>query len=300
MTIQVTIHPSQLVQGRETELVLTLHNKDPAPCTNVIVGFQLPLQIVLVKGARRLRIPRLDGGASWQHRLRVLPKEVGHFVLRSTNFSYRDNHGLARRVPSIEVPLEIIPPSPQTPRPEPRLRLSMQRAELLVEEAFPVRVEIVNEGDATAHQITISARGRLLECEPARVVEIPPGGVTQVELVVWAEKPGRVPVRLEAVCRGPGKRAIKAHAEGFLQVIKPPERAEPGGIQIKVSDSTIGEIVQQKTETHMGGVVSIQRRGTSPMSQAPKPPRFCANCGHKLTDLEGAKFCPHCGHRLAS
>ena len=68
MTIKVTIQPPKLVQGRETELLITLHNKDPAPCTNIVVGFRLPLQIVLVKGARRLRIPRLNGGASWQHR----------------------------------------------------------------------------------------------------------------------------------------------------------------------------------------------------------------------------------------
>ncbi|MBL7182836.1 MAG: zinc ribbon domain-containing protein [Anaerolineae bacterium] len=299
MTIKVTVQPPQLIQGQETELVITLHNKNPGACTNIVVGFQLPLQIVLVKGSRRLRIPRLDGGASWQHRLWFLPKEVGHFVLRSTNFSFRDSRGLARRVPSLEVPLEIIPPSPETPPPEPQLRLLIQEAELPLEEGFPVQVQLTNEGDATAYQTTISARGRLLECEPVRVAELPPGEVAHVELVVWAKKAGRVPVRVEAICRGPGRKVIKAQAQGFLQVIKPPERAEPAGIQISVSGSTIGEIVQRKTETHMGDVVSIQRGGTSPTPQAPKAPRFCANCSHELTDLEGAKFCPHCGHRLA-
>ena len=297
MTIKVTVQPPQLVQGQETELVIALHNQDPAPCTNIVVGFQLPLQIVLVKGSRRLHIPRLDGGASWQHRLRVLPKEVGRFVLRSTNFSYRDSHSLARRVPSLEAPLDIIPPSPETLPPEPRLRLSIQRAELPLGEAFPVQVQIANEGEATAYQTTVAAKGRLLECEPVRVAELPPGEVAFVELVVWAKKAGLVPVRLEAVCHGADRKAIKAEAEGFLQVIKPPERAEPGGIQISVS-GPVGEIVQHKTETRMGDVVSIQRGGTSPGPQAPKPPRFCPNCGDELTDLEEARFCPQCGNRL--
>ena len=296
MTIKVTIQPSQLIQGQEAELVITLHNKDPASCTNIVVGLQLPLQIVLVKGARRLRIPRLDGGASWQHRIMVLPKEVGHFVLRSTNFSYRDSRSLARRVPSLETPLEIIPPSPETPPPEPRLRLSIQRVELLLGEWCPMPVQLVNEGDATAYQTTVTARGRL-DCEPVRVAELPPGEVAHIELAVRAREPGQVPVRLEATCRGT-RGPMKAWTEGFLQVIRVPERAEPGGIQISVS-GPVGEIVQHKTETHMGDVVSIQRGGTSPTPQAPKAPRFCANCGHELTDLGDAKFCPHCGHRLA-
>ena len=127
MTIRVTVQPSLLIQGQETELVITLHNQDRALCTNIVFGFQLPLQVVLVRGSRRLRIPRLEGEASWQHRLRVLPKETGRFTLHSANFSYRDSRGFPQRVLSFELPLEVIPPQPAPPPPQQRRHASVNR-----------------------------------------------------------------------------------------------------------------------------------------------------------------------------
>jgi len=159
MTLKITLRPRQLIQGQETEMTITLHNRGSAPCTNLVFTFQLPSQIMLLRGSHRLQIPQLEGGASWQHRLRVLPKEAGRFTFRSANFSYRDSHGISQRPPSRETSLEVLPPRPAPPAPKPNLRLFIREAQLREGEWGSVLVDLANEGYATAYQITVIGQG---------------------------------------------------------------------------------------------------------------------------------------------
>lgn len=300
MSIEITVEPEQLIRGEEAELVLSLHNSHASPCTNIVFGFRLPFQIVLLRGSRRLRLPRLEGGSSYQHQLTVLPKEEGQFALHSGNCSYRDSRGRAQRISSFEVPLEVVAPSPEPVPAAPDLRISVRTGEVPLEEWVTLEVELANEGDGVAHQTTLNATGRI-DTDPVRVPDLRPHDVVQVELPVRALEPGRVPVRFEAKCRGPGKTLVRVREKEFLDVFKPPAgENEQGDVHINVTDSTIGEFAPNKEETHMGDVVSIQRKSASSEDSTPFPPQFCAKCGYSLTDMENAKFCPQCGERIGS
>jgi len=103
--IQVTLEPTQLVVDQPNELIVRLTNVGRGTYTNVVFKLVLPVQVVLLQGPDRIKIPLLDAGQSIMHTMHLRPKQVGTWVLTSSNFSYRDTLGQSQRISNVRLEL---------------------------------------------------------------------------------------------------------------------------------------------------------------------------------------------------
>jgi hypothetical protein len=199
--IKVTIAPRQLVIDRPAELVVRLTNVSTGPCTNLVFRLALPVQILLLRDPGRIEVAQLEAGESATCKVQVRPKVAGSWMLSSTNFSYQDAYGRARRVNDLGLDLEVLPEVSTAPAPDPELSVESVTQELPRDEWETLEGWVVNTGSLAVHDVAVRVVGQV-RCDPHRtwctVGTLQPGQRARFGLqVLAAEGGGKVPLHIE-------------------------------------------------------------------------------------------------------
>jgi len=165
--LDVSVHPSHLVVGRQTRMTLRFVNTDRGPCTNVVFRLDMPFGLTLIDGRAKVEIPSIPAGGTYLHKFTVTPTKPGEFMLTSGNFSYRDQYGVSEYPDGFRWKLHVATddaaPIPTSPRPAPRLAVRLEDAEA----AFSVgtwremRVLVRNPSDVTLGDVMLDLSGPL-------------------------------------------------------------------------------------------------------------------------------------------
>ncbi len=117
--IDLSIHPTEIAINKLTKVTIRLTNTGVGTCTNVRLTCRFSPEILLVRGSKRLEIPRLKKGVPYEHDLYLKARAVGEFEFSTSNFSYRNPFGQSVRPPQIKLSFGIvIPPPPASPKPK--------------------------------------------------------------------------------------------------------------------------------------------------------------------------------------
>jgi|WetSurMetagenome_2_1015567.scaffolds.fasta_scaffold176230_1 hypothetical protein len=107
--IDITFQPTQLVIDQISSLSIKLTNSGNKPCTHINFRLRLPTQIVLLEGTDKIDNAKIDPGQNIIHTVRVRPKQVGSWFIRSSSFSYRDSQGQSQHPSPLQYEVKVIP-----------------------------------------------------------------------------------------------------------------------------------------------------------------------------------------------
>ena len=105
--LDVSLEYQKLQMNQRNEVKLCFSNSGNETLTNIIFTLNLPGQILLLKGKRRVEIPQLKPGERTQYPLTVIPKAAGKHIVSSPNFSYRNHLGQGQRIKNFNLELSL-------------------------------------------------------------------------------------------------------------------------------------------------------------------------------------------------
>jgi nucleoside phosphorylase len=190
--IEVSVHPRVLPAGHDCELEIRFSNDGPRPCTDIVFRASLPASFLLLRGQRRVEIPKIGAGDTQVHTVTVRPRDAGDFALTSTNFSYRDEYGTPVRMPGFEAGLTVVPaPSPASA--VPALDLAVVSAPLTAGEWDELRLRARCGSSSPLSGITLTIGGpvRTAPDSQARLPGLAAGQEGEVSFTVCPTAAGR-------------------------------------------------------------------------------------------------------------
>jgi|tagenome__1003787_1003787.scaffolds.fasta_scaffold20914948_3 hypothetical protein len=107
--IELSIAPLSVAAAVSRVVTMNVRNPDSRALTNIVVSLDVPSALGLEQGRARLHLDRLDGGAAYDHVLRVRPPHPGRFTIDVPNLSFRDGYGRAHRERSRSLDLDVEP-----------------------------------------------------------------------------------------------------------------------------------------------------------------------------------------------
>jgi nucleoside phosphorylase len=190
--IEVSVHPHVLSAGHDCDLEIRFSNDGPRPCTDIVFRASLPASFLLLRGQRRVEIPRIGAGDTQIHTVTVRPRDTGEFALTSTNFAYRDGYGTPVRVPGFQAGLTVVS-APSTASAVPALDLAIVSAPLAPGEWDELRLRARNGGSSPLSGITLTIGGPLrTAADPeARLPALAAGQEAEVSFTVCPTAAGR-------------------------------------------------------------------------------------------------------------
>lgn len=105
--LDVSLEYQKLQLNQRNEVKLCFSNSGNQTLTNIIFTLNLPGQVLLLKGKRRVEIPQLKPGERTQYPLTVIPKTAGKHIVNSPNFSYRKQYGRGQRIKDFYLELNL-------------------------------------------------------------------------------------------------------------------------------------------------------------------------------------------------
>lgn len=229
--LDVSVHPSHLVVGRQTRMALWFVNTDRGPCTKIVFRLDLPFGLTLIDGRSTVEIPAIPAAGTHVHELTVMPTKAGDFTLTSGNFSYRDQYGVSEYPDSFHWKLHVavgVAPILTSSRPAPRLAVKLEGAQA----AFPVgtwreiRILVRNPSDVTLGDVMLDLSGPLrINGAQQRVSRLRPGTTARFTFSVIADQGGRLPVAVRTAFTYPdGVGSIRHTAQDDSLPVEVAER----------------------------------------------------------------------------
>ena len=198
--LDVSVHPSHLVTGRQTRMTLRFVNTDRGPCTNIVFRLDLPFGLTLIDGQSKVEIPSIPAGGTHIHAFTVMPTKSDDFTLTSGNFSYRDQYGVSEYPDAFRWRLHAAAdatPIPTSPRPAPRLAVRLEDAEAAIPAGTwrEIRILVRNPSDVIVRDVRLDLNGPLrINGAQQRASQLRPGTTAGFTFSVVADEGGRVPV----------------------------------------------------------------------------------------------------------
>lgn len=123
--IRTRMIPGVLLVGIPVNAVLRVQNVGDRACSNLVLEFELPPQVELHQGRRRIELERLGPDEQHDHPVQLCGLEPGRWILRVPNFSFRNGTGGSQRyrghAMEIDVRLSGVVTPPPLPLPEPEV-----------------------------------------------------------------------------------------------------------------------------------------------------------------------------------
>lgn len=198
--IEVSVHPSRIVAGRETRLAIWFVNASEGPCTDLVFRLEVPSGFSLLDGRTRVEVPSLPEGATHVHEIVVAASRSGEFELASGRFSYRDQYGVRVDGDDLRWKVSVAGSAarPAAPTVASRLEVRLEDAvgklpagtwgELKVLARNPSAIPL----DEVVMEVTGPLRTNGLR---PRIARLRPGVTARFTFKVIADEGGRVPVR---------------------------------------------------------------------------------------------------------
>jgi uncharacterized repeat protein (TIGR01451 family) len=197
--IHVGVFPARIHVGDPVELDISLTNTGARTCTKVIFTIRLPVGLVRLRGPSKIEVDRMLPGQSVTSQLRVRAEKADRFQLTSTNFSYRDHLGRPHRETGFATEITVDPP--QSPLPQPQVRVELADTELPYDEWAIVCGRITNTGEVGVSALTVTLSGQVTTDDrtvQGMLEQLPPGRSADVPFHVRAGQAGaNVPVHLD-------------------------------------------------------------------------------------------------------
>lgn len=227
--ITVTLSPQRIDAGQDTELTLTLTNVGVGTCRNVVFRLDLPWQIVRLSGNGQIEADRLPSGMSVRGSVRVRATDVGTWMVRSSNFSYRDRTGSTVRSPDASVGhLTVVPPAQVEDEP-PKVTVDLVDSALPPERWSTLRIRLSNIGNTGVRDVGLAISGPLRTDNDGVTAPIPslaPGAATEFPFAVYPDETGAVPVHIELTGRY-GRQDQPVHERWTKNVVVGTSRPQP-------------------------------------------------------------------------
>ena len=177
--IEVTLSPRILGVGRKSEVTVRLANTGARACTDLVFRLGLPDGLVLLGGARRVEVRRLEPGASETWTVQIRAKTAGPHRVTSPNFCYADCYGVTHHQTGFAFLLEAV--ADRAPGPAESLAaepaLTLETTELPSGQEAVLRGRVANTGGADFLSVVISLADPAVEqCGPdCRIGALPVG-----------------------------------------------------------------------------------------------------------------------------
>lgn len=227
--IEVTLSPRILGVGRKSEVTVRLANTGARACTDLVFRLGLPDGLVLLGGARRVEVRRLEPGASETWTVQIRAKTAGPHRVTSPNFCYADCYGVTHHQTGFAFLLEAV--ADRAPGPAESLAakpaLTLETTELPSGQEAVLRGRVANTGGTDFLSVVISLADPAVEqCGPdCRIGALPVGRQAPFALRVRFHEEGRrVPVRLRTTVATRHELALPAVHIPVLTVTR---RADP-------------------------------------------------------------------------
>ena len=79
--IGVSFSPNRIAAGRASEVFLEIFNQSSGDINHLIADLDIPVTLLLIKGSRRISIPRLPTNGVSQHTFVIRGRQVGPAVI---------------------------------------------------------------------------------------------------------------------------------------------------------------------------------------------------------------------------
>lgn len=115
--ISVEVLPAVVILGVTTATTLRISNTGSVACVNVLVEFEPPRRLILVRGNRLIELNRLRAGEHYDHAIQLRGTAPGTYLIDLVNFSYRQVSGEVHRngASALEVLVRAAPARPALP-----------------------------------------------------------------------------------------------------------------------------------------------------------------------------------------
>lgn len=110
--IRVSVNPGAIPAGQPAVLTIRLSNTGLDACSDVVFRLKLPPGMALVSGRDRIEVDEIPARQVHVHHVTVLPGRPGDVEVGTSNFSYRDEDGIARRQDDWRVPIRVLAAKP--------------------------------------------------------------------------------------------------------------------------------------------------------------------------------------------
>ena len=224
--IKVTLLPAKLLVGEAADLVVQFENTEPGTCTQIIFTLTLPREIMLLRGQETVELDRLESGETRTHAFRVQPTSAVRCLVTSTNFSYRDRYGAARRVADFRAELVTTVPERgaaptgyqpagegRPPMAEAAVGADFVTAELPYGEWTWLEGRLTNSGDIDLVDVELTITGPLKVEKRGRKVSlgtVPRDASVRFVFPVCADQSaGNLPIYLDVSFFAQGKRCTR-------------------------------------------------------------------------------------------
>lgn len=262
--ITVTLFPRQLAAGRDTDLTITLTNMGVGTCRNVVFRLDLPPQIVRLAGDGLIEKDRLAAGETVTGSLRVQAWDTGSWPVSSSNFSYRDRHGVSVRPTDYADTLTVLSLAPVREDEPPRFTVDLVSSELPCRQWGQMRVRLTNIGDAAVRNVGLSVDGPFRKDNgghAAPVVALASGESTELSFSVLANESGAVPVRVNLDCEH-GREQTASQQWTKIVTVGEPMPANADMTVLYLSANPV-ETVRLRVEAELREIRDELRRGVT-------------------------------------
>lgn len=189
--IKIEVKPQQILSNHSTVLTLYITNAGDGHCTGFRFSFYSTEAIVILEG-RNIVIDLLKAGIVYEHKIRLLAKRPGTFIVESVGLVYRTSQGKLHRPGNYRLTLEVIGHS------IPELDLSIQNTNLAIAQWGRITGYINNQGNDTVQDIHLTVQGHEVSCREEIILDIQPGESKPFSLTVQPGEAGEhVPMELE-------------------------------------------------------------------------------------------------------
>lgn len=219
--INVNLESTKLTLNKPNELNFWLTNSGNEIVTNVIFSINLPVEVILQSGLRKIKIPQLTPGQKVKHSLKVVPKTEGKHIIKSPNFSYRDSLSRGQRIKNLSLEITVIKKENAPPPPKANIDILLQTTELSLNQWQKLKGVVRNIGSVAIETVRLKVVGRIESDPDALLVSLPPESIYSFTLNVRASESGTsVPFNIEATYTDLIKRTERRIIPMSLQVME--------------------------------------------------------------------------------
>jgi uncharacterized repeat protein (TIGR01451 family) len=207
--IRVCVDPDTLVAGQPCVLTIALSNAGLGTYSDVVFRLRLPVGMALVSGRDRIEVDEIQARQDYVHQVTVLPGRPGDVEVGTSNFAYRDEHGIGRRQDDWRALLHVLAAgaatqasSPSPAHPLPRLALSHAGGQLAFDEWDVLEVLIRNTTGVGLHDVILTLTGPFrVDRASARFQLLRDGETGRATFSVHVPDRGKIPVSIRTTYR---------------------------------------------------------------------------------------------------
>lgn len=254
--IKVSVNPGTLVAGQRSKLTITLSNTGLGACSDVVFRLKLPSGMALVSGRDKIELKEIPARQVHVHQVTVLAGTLGDFEVGTSNFAYRDEDGIKRRLHDWRVPIRVL--ADRDPdrggsvhAGRPRITVSPVEGKLALDEWDVLEVFLSNTTGVPLHDVSLTLTGPFRAVRAsAQITLLRDGEADRAAFSVHVTDRGRLPVSVHTTYRYQDERGqvrLGEQDDRLTVEVTTPERDRPRNGNVPVT--TILYLVAQPRNT---------------------------------------------------